>query len=109
MQFGFIERERIKGFKDITEVWTRKGIEEAVKILISENIPLFDRMVKQLDNYKDLRDTIEQILYQGKQISFSPAVKSINLGLMFGFLKEENSHVVVSNRMIFTEIMMRSL
>lgn len=36
--------------------------------------------------------------YQGRQVSFSLAVKSINLGMMFGFLKEENGHVVIANR-----------
>lgn len=80
------------------DVWSREGIAEAVKLLLSENIPLFDSMVKQLDLYPDLRNMIEQILYQGRQVSFSPAVKSINLGVMFGFLKEENGHVVIANR-----------
>ena len=55
-------------------------------------------MIKQLDTYKDLRNMIEEILYQGKRISFSPAEKSINLGLMFGFLKEQNGYVTVANR-----------
>lgn len=85
-------------FKDSGDVWSKKGIAEAVKILLSENTPLFDSMVKQLDLYNDLRNMIEQILYQGRQISFSPAEKSINLGLMFGFLKDENGHVVIANR-----------
>ncbi len=79
-------------------VWTREGIEEAVKVLLNESIPLFGSMTKQLDTYKDMRDIIEQILYRGKQIAYSPAQKSINLGLMFGFLKEENGHVAVANR-----------
>jgi len=79
-------------------VWTREGIEEAVKVLLNEGIPLFGSMTKQLDTYKDMRDIIEQILYRGKQIAYSPAQKSINLGLMFGFLKEENGHVAVANR-----------
>ena len=85
-------------FKNTADVWTKEGIAEAVKIILQENIPLFDSMIKQLDTYKNLRDIIEQILYQGYQIPFSPAEKSINLGLMFGFLKEENGHVAVANR-----------
>lgn len=79
-------------------VWTREGIEEAVKILLNENVPLFDSMVKQLDAYKDMRNMIEQILYQGKQITYNPAEKFINLGVMFGFLREKNGHVAVANR-----------
>ena len=59
---------------------------------------MFDSMIKQLDAYRDMREMIEQILYQGRQILFSPAEKSINLGLMFGFLKEEDGHIAVANR-----------
>lgn len=71
--------------------WTKEGIAEAVKMLLKENTPLFDSMVKQLGIYKDMRDLIEQI-------SFSPAKKSMNLGFMFGFLKEENGYVTIANR-----------
>lgn len=87
-----------KGFENPADVWTKKGVDAAVKILLNENIPLFDSMIKQLDVYRDMRDMIEQILYQGRQIPFSPAEKSINLGLMFGFLKEEDGHIAVANR-----------
>ncbi len=86
-----------KGFED-RAAWTREGIGEAVKILLNENIPLFDSMVKQLDIYPELRDVIEQILYQGSTISFNPGVKSISLGFMFGFLKERNGYIAVANR-----------
>ncbi len=79
-------------------VWTREGIAEAVKQMMKTNVPLFDSMIKQLDTYKDLRNMIEEILYQGKRISFSPAEKSINLGVMFGFLKEQDGYVTVANR-----------
>ncbi len=54
-------------FESLTDVWTEKRITEAVKILLKENIPLFDSMVKQLDLYKDLRNMIEEIIYQGKK------------------------------------------
>lgn len=87
-----------RNFGGIDVIWTKRGIAEAVKAMLQENIPLFDSMTKQLDTYKDLRNMVEQILYQGRQILFSPAEKSINLGIMFGFLKEENGHVAVSNR-----------
>ena len=86
------------GFDELGKAWTKKGITRAVKMLLGENIPLFDSMVKQLDLYREMREMMEQILYQGRKISFSPAEKSINLGLMFGFLKEENGHVAVANR-----------
>ncbi len=79
-------------------VWTKNGIAEAVKLLLKENVPLFDSMVKQLDLYENLRSMIQQMLYQGKAIPYSPAEKSIRLGVMFGFLKEENGRVAIANR-----------
>ena len=85
-------------FAEPQSIWTREGIAEAVKQMLKTNVPLFDSMIKQLDTYKDLRRMIEEILYQGKRISFSPAEKSINLGLMFGFLKEQDGYVTIANR-----------
>lgn len=85
-------------FENQAEAWTHKGIVEAVKLLLKENISLFDSMVKQLDTYQELRELIKGILYQGKQILFSPAEKPMNLGIMFGFLKEERGRIVVANR-----------
>lgn len=55
-------------------------------------------MARQLDLYKDLRRMIGDILYQGKRIPFSPDIKSVSMGLMFGFLKEKEDQVVVANR-----------
>lgn len=85
-------------FEDFSDIWTERGIAEAVKRLLKENVTLFDSMVKQLDIYKELREMIKEILYQGKGISYSPDVKSIEIGLMFGFLREENGQIVVANR-----------
>lgn len=87
-----------RGFEDAADVWTKAGISEAVKILLKRNTPLFDSMAKQLDAYSELRQMIEEILYQGKQITFSPMEKAVNLGVMFGFLKETDGYVAVANR-----------
>ncbi len=85
-------------FENMSDVWTEQGVAAAVKLLLSESSPLFDSMVKQLDIYKDLRDMIRALLYQGEKIPASPNEESIKLGYMFGFLKEEEGHVVVANR-----------
>ena len=39
---------------------------------------LFESMAKQLDLYPELRNMIEDILYRGKRIPFSPEEKFIN-------------------------------
>ena len=80
------------------DIRTRNGIAEAVKIMLKSNLPLFDSMIKQLDLYKDMRDMMEQILYQGKNFPYSPYVKPVQLGVMFGYLKEKDGYIAVANR-----------
>ena len=93
--------EKLPGYEKFAydkNVWTNKGVSEAVKILLKSHTPLFDSLVKQLDMFPNLRKMTEDILFQGKQIVFSSAEKSIRLGCMFGFLKESNDQVIVANR-----------
>ena len=82
----------------LNKTWSKEGVAHAVKILLKENVSLFDSMIKQLDTFHDLRSMIEEMLYKGRKVSFSPAEKSINLGIMFGFLKEMDGYVAISNR-----------
>lgn len=86
------------GFGEGRTAWSADGVAEAVKNILKESTPLFESMVKQLDIYKDLNDMIESILYQGRRIPFEIDVKPINVGVMFGFLKEVNGQVAIANR-----------
>ena len=87
------------GFENVQQAWSAKGVSEAVKAILKESTPLFESMVKQLDIYQDLNEMIESILYRGSRIPFEVDVKPINIGKMFGFLKEVNGQVAVANRM----------
>ncbi len=87
-----------KPFSDGSDVWSKKGITEAVKIILNSKTPLFDSMVKQLDTFRDMRDMMQDILYRGEKVVFNPDTRSINMGRMFGFLRQSGSHVVVANR-----------
>ncbi len=85
-------------FDSMADAWSKKGIEEAVKKILNEKTPLFDSMMKQLDQFSNLRKMLEDIIYQGKRIPYSPDVDAVNIGVMFGFLKEENGGVAIANR-----------
>lgn len=86
-------------FETLSEAWTINGVAAAVKQILKEGALLFESMVKQLDIYPDLYKIVEDIIYCGKKIPFSLEEKSISLGHMFGYLKEENGHVAIANRM----------
>ncbi len=87
-----------EGFGNPLKAWSKEGVEKAVSMILKENPPLFESMAKQLDTYTNLYNIIENIIYLGKRIPFSPEERSINLGAMFGYLKEENGHVAIANR-----------
>ena len=87
------------GFEDAKKAWSKEGIDKAVDVILKGSNLLFESMVKQLDTYDDLYKIVEDIIYCGKRIPHSLEVKSINLGVMFGFLKEENGCVTVANRL----------
>lgn len=80
------------------EIWSKEGIGEAVKIVLKRKLPLFDSMVRQLDQYPELKDVIGQILYEGQRVSFNLGVKSVSLGFMFGYLRDRNGYIAVANR-----------
>ena len=86
------------GYADKKNIWSKEGIAEAVAEILKAKIPLFDSMIRQLDSYPELKDVLEQILYEGQRLSFSLGIKSVSLGTMFGFLKEKDGQIVVANR-----------
>lgn len=89
--------------------WTKNTILEAVKLLLNEQNTLFDDMGKKLSDSKELDNIIRLILFNGKKIPYSPDEHAINLGTMFGYLKNEEGLVAVSNRIFETRLYNRYL
>ena len=87
-----------EAFRLPKDAWSGAGVSEAVKNILKVSTPLFESMVKQLDQYSELRTMLENIIYQGVRIPFSPDEKAISMGLMFGFLAEKNGQVAIANR-----------
>ena len=88
----------IEGFESPCVAWSKAGVAAAVKSMLKVSTPLFESMVRQLNLYEELRTMLENIIYQGMKIPFSPDEKAVSMGLMFGFLTEKNGQVAVANR-----------
>ena len=91
---------RIAGEKrfENQSAWSEAGVAEAVKVILKEQATLFDSLNKQLDANRELRDMLKKILFQGNRFSYNPYNEAISLGVMFGYLKEQDGSVVVANR-----------
>lgn len=85
------------------DAWSRYGVDEAVKLILKEeNIPLFDSLIGKLINYPDLKQKLYRVLMLGETIEYLPYDDAQRQLRMYGFAKEENGIVKVSNRIFET-------
>ena len=99
--------ERIAGTEEFHEkasAWKREGILAAVKILLREPDTLFDDMTKKLLDHPQLKEMLQNILFAGIDFPFKRETPIIDLGVTFGFLKDKNGIVAVSNRIFETQL-----
>lgn len=78
--------------------WDKDGLLSAVRELLVESNPLFDDMVKKLEEFPELKRLLSAVLFQGEKIPYHPDNFAISVGNMFGFLNNEHKTVTVSNR-----------
>lgn len=82
-------------------IWTKYHIQRAIKILLEENNTLFDDLIKNLENNKELYEFMYNLLILNVPCIFNIDNPTINIGVMFGYLsKDENNNVIVSNKII---------
>jgi hypothetical protein len=78
--------------------WTVDAVRDSVQLLLKEDNTLFDDLFKNLKNNSELSDFVKRILIQGEEYDFDIYDPVISLGVMYGFFKEHNAKVAISNR-----------
>ncbi len=91
--------------ENISGAWNGDGIAEAVKIIVRSKIVLFDSMKHQIDIFPDLKEMLREVIYQGRKIPFSADNESMEMGVMFSFLKRDEDFVTISNRIFEMRLM----
>lgn len=86
------------------EAWTRVGVVEAVRILLSERNTLFESLINKVEDYPNLRQLLNRLLFQGQRIAYNPDDVAISIAAMFGFIREEKGTVVIDNRIFETRL-----
>lgn len=84
--------------------WSKQGVADAVKLLLKETSTLFDDMRKKINDYPELRKMLYAILFRGENYPYNPDNFAIDIGTMFGFIKERSGQAVVSNRIFETRL-----
>ncbi len=55
-------------------------------------------MIKHLAEYPELNTIFSNILFNGIEYTFNAYNTAMNIGVMFGFIKESNGIAVIANR-----------
>ena len=65
------------------EAWTKEGVREAVRIILSEKNTLFESMIGKLNDYPELNEMLKELLFTGKSIAYNAAE----------FIKEKSDYI----------------
>ena len=86
----------------LSKAWTRQGINEAVKRILSEDNTLFQSLTKNLNNYPELKAAIRSILMEGAKLTYNAQQDAIAQMQMFGLIRNDHNTVRISNRIFET-------
>ncbi|MCD7744717.1 MAG: ATP-binding protein [Lachnospiraceae bacterium] len=98
------EIARTEAFSDKSAAWTAEGVNEAVKIMLTEQNALFESLWDKLNQYPEMRQRIYDLLFCGEPIPFNIDDPVTNLLHMFGFVKNENGSMQIANRIFETRL-----
>lgn len=85
-------------------VWTKKGFNEVVRMLLSEKNTLFESLIGKLHDYPKLSTMLRALLFTGRTFSYAADESVIDMATMFGFIKNQNGNVAVANRIFETRL-----
>jgi hypothetical protein len=94
----------IEGFPDKRAAWSKAGILEAVKAFLNTPNTLIDDMRKKIADYSELREMLYTILFSGQSFPFNPDHTIVEIGMMFGFIKNVSGRIAVANRIFETRL-----
>ncbi|MGL5378849.1 AAA family ATPase [Clostridium sp.] len=81
--------------------WSIYNVQRAVKIIINEKNTLFDDLIKNMENNKNLYESIYNILVLNTNQVFNINNPTIEIGNMLGYLScNSDNNVQVSNQML---------
>ena len=79
--------------------WDERGLDAAVRILLSERNTLFESLAGKLESYPELKGILRSLLMEGERLPYNTMQDGLAQLEMYGFVrKDPRNGVVVSNR-----------
>ena len=86
------------------KAWTRDGLDEAIKMTLTEKNTLFDSLTSKLNNNLDIKHSLKRILMEGERIAWNSDQRELVLMGMYGFIRNESGAVKIDNRIFETRL-----
>lgn len=86
--------------EDLDAKWNEETMLKSVKLLLKEKNTLFEDTIKNMENNKELRECIFDIVFNGVEREFNIDNPIIDLGVTFGYFKEKDGKVKIFNRLL---------
>ena len=80
--------------------WTLEGLRKSIKMTLNEPNTLFDDVIKNVENFDEIKAAVYEILVEGKQISYNSF--AYEKGIMYGILAENEGRFVMHNKIFET-------
>ena len=96
--------EHVSKTMDLHDAWTNRGVDEAVKLILSESNTLFQSLTTKLNNYPELKASLRSILMEGARLAWNADQSDIAMMHMYGFIRNENNGVKIDNRIFETRL-----
>jgi len=80
------------------KAWTSTGIRKAVKLVLKEDSPLFQSLVKNLTSNEEFSNLVYHLLMTQARWSFNLDDPFVSLGARYGYFKEDKGRVRIANK-----------
>ena len=91
-------------FENQEQMWSKEGVVHAVMKILVAHTPLFESMIRHLDEYPEMKQMFQAILFRGDEFSYNPDTKEIDLAWMFGYAVNRRGKVQIANRIFETRL-----
>ncbi len=85
-------------FKSLSQAWTKAGVDEAVRLILSEDNTLFESVMGKLEEAPELKSQLRNIMLRGEMIAYLPDDEEQKKLRMYGFIYNNHNTVAVANR-----------
>lgn len=69
-----------------------------MKLILVEQAPFLESMIRQLEEYPEMKQLLKAVLFQGKRVSYNPDLPAVSLASMFGYIINAEGSIHVANR-----------